>query len=118
MATASWGPAPPVRRALREARRARHAAGHDRVRRDRRGSNPCRTPGCTILGGGSATGGLRAGTSAGDIAAGLIGISTVAGKPGHRPQAQRLPGLLMDGLRQRPPGTDSRSRGRRDSRLS
>jgi hypothetical protein len=38
-----------------------------------------------------------------DIAASLIGIFTVAGKPGQHAQANRLLNLLMDGLRPRPP---------------
>ena len=58
----------------------------------------------TILDAGSAAGDLRADTSAEDIAASLIGIFTVAGKPEHHAQAQRLLNLLMDGLRP-PPST-------------
>lgn len=53
----------------------------------------------TILDAGSATGDLRADISAEDIAASLIGILTVTGKPGNRAQASRLLNLLMDGLR-------------------
>ena len=58
----------------------------------------------TILDAGTAAGDLRADVSAEDIAASLIGIFTVAGKPGQRTQADRLLDLLMDGLRPRPPG--------------
>jgi hypothetical protein len=57
----------------------------------------------TILDAGSAAGDLRADVTAEDIAASLIGISTVAGKPGQHAQASRLLNLLMDGLR--PPAT-------------
>jgi AcrR family transcriptional regulator len=57
----------------------------------------------TILAAGTAAGDLRADISAEDIAASLIGIFTVAGKPGQHPQANRLLDLLMDGLRPRPP---------------
>jgi AcrR family transcriptional regulator len=57
----------------------------------------------TILDAGTAAGDLRADISAEDIAASLIGIFTVAGKPGQRTQADRLLNLLMDGLRSRPP---------------
>ena len=53
----------------------------------------------TILAAGTAAGDLRADISAEDIAASLIGIFTVAGKPGQRPQADRLLNLLSDGLR-------------------
>jgi AcrR family transcriptional regulator len=53
----------------------------------------------TILDAGSAAGDLRADISAEDIAASLIGIFTVAGKPEHHAQAGRLLNLLMDGLR-------------------
>ena len=56
----------------------------------------------TILDAGSAAGDLRADVTAEDIAASLVGIFTVAGKPGHRAQAQRLLNLLMDGLRPPP----------------
>ncbi len=58
----------------------------------------------TILDAGNAVGDLRADISAEDIAASLIGILTVAGKPGQHTQANRLLDLLMDGLRPRPPG--------------
>jgi AcrR family transcriptional regulator len=58
----------------------------------------------TILEAGRAVGDLRADITAEDIAASLIGIFTVAGKPEHRPQADRLLDLLMDGLRPRPAG--------------
>ena len=56
----------------------------------------------TILDAGRAAGDLRTDISADDIAAGLLGIFTVAGKPGHNAQATRLLDLLMDGLRPRP----------------
>ena len=56
----------------------------------------------TILDAGTAAGDLRADISAEDIAASLIGIFTVVGKPEQRPQADRLLNLLMDGLRPRP----------------
>jgi AcrR family transcriptional regulator len=55
----------------------------------------------TILEAGRAAGDLRPDVTAEDIAASLIGIFTVAGKPGQRPQADRLLNLLMDGLRNR-----------------
>lgn len=53
----------------------------------------------TILDAGSAAGDLRADVSAEDIAASLLGIFGVAGKPEQRAQANRLLNLLMDGLR-------------------
>jgi AcrR family transcriptional regulator len=53
----------------------------------------------SILEAGRAAGDLRADVTAEDIAASLLGIFTVAGKPGQRPQADRLLNLLMDGLR-------------------
>ena len=58
----------------------------------------------TILEAGRAAGDLRADITAEDIAASLIGIFTVAGKPEQRAQADRLLDLLMDGLRPRPAG--------------
>jgi AcrR family transcriptional regulator len=57
----------------------------------------------TILNAGSDAGDLRADVSAEDIAASLLGIFGVAGKPEQRAQADRLLNLLMDGLRPRPP---------------
>ena len=57
----------------------------------------------TILDAGIAAGDLRADISAEDIAASLIGIFTVAGKPAQRTQADRLLNLLMDGLRPQSP---------------
>ena len=54
-----------------------------------------------ILEAGRAAGDLRPDVTAEDIAASLIGIFTVAGKPGQRSQADRLLNLLMDGLRNR-----------------
>jgi AcrR family transcriptional regulator len=56
----------------------------------------------TMLEAGRAAGELRGDVTAEDIAASLIGIFTVAGKPEHRPQADRLLDLLMDGLRPQP----------------
>ena len=53
----------------------------------------------SILEAGRAAGDLRPDVTAEDIAASLIGIFTVAGKPGQRPQADRLLNLLSDGLR-------------------
>ncbi|GAA1140544.1 TetR family transcriptional regulator [Kribbella jejuensis] len=52
----------------------------------------------SILEAGRTTGGIRADVTADDIAAGLIGIFTVAGSPRHKPLAARLLNLLMDGL--------------------
>jgi AcrR family transcriptional regulator len=54
-----------------------------------------------ILGAGRATGDLRADVTAEDIAAGLIGIFTVAPLPAHAARARRLLDILMDGLRPR-----------------
>ena len=59
----------------------------------------------TILAAGRAAGDLRADVTAEDIAASLIGIFTVVGKPEQRAQADRLLDLLIDGLRPRPPGS-------------
>jgi AcrR family transcriptional regulator len=53
----------------------------------------------TILDAGRAAGDLRADVTAEDIAASLLGILTVAGKPDNQAQASRLLNLLMDGLR-------------------
>jgi AcrR family transcriptional regulator len=53
-----------------------------------------------ILEAGTAAGDIRADASAEDIAASLLGIFTVAGKPQQHTQAGRLLDLLMDGLRQ------------------
>ena len=58
----------------------------------------------TILDAGRAAGDLRADISAEDVAASLLGILTVTGKPANQAQANRLLDLLMDGLRPRPPG--------------
>ena len=55
----------------------------------------------TILEAGRAAGDLRPDVTAEDIAASLIGIFTVAGRPAQRAQAERLLNLLMDGLRNR-----------------
>jgi AcrR family transcriptional regulator len=52
-----------------------------------------------ILDAGRTAGDLRADISAEDIAASLLGIFGVAGKPEQRAQASRLLNLLMDGLR-------------------
>jgi AcrR family transcriptional regulator len=57
----------------------------------------------TILDAGNAAGDIRTDVSAEDIAAGLIGIFTVAGKPPQRAQATRLLNLLMDGLKPQAP---------------
>jgi AcrR family transcriptional regulator len=56
-----------------------------------------------ILDAGRAAGDLRADISAEDVGASLLGIFTVAGKPGQHTQADRLLNLLMDGLRPQPP---------------
>jgi AcrR family transcriptional regulator len=56
----------------------------------------------TILEAGAATGDIRTDTTAEDVAAALLGLLAVAGKPEHRAQAQRLLDLLMDGLRPHP----------------
>ncbi len=53
----------------------------------------------TILDSGRAAGDLRPDVTAEDIAALLIGIFTVAPRPGHEAKARRLLNLLMDGLR-------------------
>ncbi|MBF9524086.1 TetR family transcriptional regulator [Mycobacteroides chelonae] len=55
-----------------------------------------------ILNAGRATGELRADISAEDIAAGLIGVFTVAKPPEHKARANRLLNILMDGLRTTP----------------
>jgi AcrR family transcriptional regulator len=52
-----------------------------------------------ILAAGRATGELRADVTAEDIAAGLIGIFTVARPPEHDARARRLLNIVMDGLR-------------------
>ena len=52
-----------------------------------------------MLSAGRATGDLRADVTAEDIAAGLIGIFTVARPPEHHARASRLLNILMDGLR-------------------
>jgi AcrR family transcriptional regulator len=52
-----------------------------------------------ILDAGGAAGDLRTDVSAEDVAASLIGIFTVAGRPEQHAQAERLLNLLMDGLR-------------------
>jgi AcrR family transcriptional regulator len=54
-----------------------------------------------MLDAGRAAGDLRADVTAEDIAASLIGIFTVVGKPEQQAQAARLLDLLMDGLRNR-----------------
>ena len=60
-----------------------------------------------ILDAGSAAGDIRTDANAEDIAASLIGIFTVAGKPEQQSQANRLLNLLMDGLRPQPPSLQS-----------
>ncbi|MFJ5992810.1 TetR/AcrR family transcriptional regulator [Lentzea sp. NPDC092896] len=57
----------------------------------------------TILDAGRAEGDLRSDVTAEDIAAFLIGIFTVAPRPGHEAKAGRLLDLMMDGLRPPPP---------------
>lgn len=52
-----------------------------------------------ILDAGRAAGDLRGDVGADDIAAALIGIFTVAPRPGHEALASRLLDLLLDGLR-------------------
>jgi AcrR family transcriptional regulator len=52
----------------------------------------------TILDAGRASGDLRPEVTAEDVAASLIGIFTVAGKPGQQAQASRLLDLLMAGI--------------------
>ncbi|MBN3454513.1 TetR/AcrR family transcriptional regulator [Mycolicibacterium sp.] len=54
-----------------------------------------------ILDAGRRTGELREDVSAEDIAAGLIGVFTVAKPPEHDARASRLLNVLMDGLRAR-----------------
>ncbi len=51
-----------------------------------------------ILDAGVAAGEFRRDTDAEDVAAGLIGIFAVAGKPSQRAQATRLLNVFMDGL--------------------
>jgi AcrR family transcriptional regulator len=53
----------------------------------------------TILDAGRVAGDLRPDVTADDIADSLIGIFTVAPRPGHEAKAGRLLDLLMDGLR-------------------
>jgi AcrR family transcriptional regulator len=55
-----------------------------------------------ILDAGRAAGDLRSDVTAEDIAASLIGIFTVAPRPGRKAKADRLLNLLMDGLRPTP----------------
>ncbi|HVV12572.1 helix-turn-helix domain-containing protein [Amycolatopsis sp.] len=55
----------------------------------------------TILDAGRAAGDLRSDVTAEDIAASLIGIFTVAPRPGQEAKAGRLLDLLLDGLRPR-----------------
>jgi len=52
-----------------------------------------------ILDAGREAGDIRPDVTAEDIAASLIGIFTVAPRPGHEAKAGRLLNLLMDGLR-------------------
>ncbi|WP_433200504.1 TetR/AcrR family transcriptional regulator [Dactylosporangium sp. CS-047395] len=54
-----------------------------------------------ILDAGRATGELRAGVTAEDVAAALIGVFTVAPTPRHAARAGRLLDILLDGLRPR-----------------
>jgi hypothetical protein len=55
-----------------------------------------------ILGAGRGTGELRTDVTAEDIAAGLIGIFTVAHPHEHEARASRLLTIMMDGLRHTP----------------
>jgi len=55
-----------------------------------------------LLDAGRATGELRADVSSEDIAAGLIGVFTVAKPPEHDARASRLLNVLVDGLRSKP----------------
>ncbi|MEU5092902.1 helix-turn-helix domain-containing protein [Streptomyces sp. NPDC021356] len=55
----------------------------------------------SILDAGRAAGDLRPDVTAEEIAAGLIGIFTVAHQPGHAITADRLLDILLDGLRPR-----------------
>ncbi|MFB7600879.1 TetR/AcrR family transcriptional regulator [Streptomyces sp. NPDC056160] len=55
----------------------------------------------SILAAGRAAGDLRPDVTAEEIAAGLIGIFTVAHQPGHAITADRLLDILLDGLRPR-----------------
>ncbi|HLI02616.1 MAG TPA: helix-turn-helix domain-containing protein [Acidimicrobiales bacterium] len=57
----------------------------------------------SILAAGRAAGDIRDDVTAEDVAAGLLGICAVAGKPDQRHQLTRLLDLLMDGLRPRAP---------------
>jgi AcrR family transcriptional regulator len=52
-----------------------------------------------MLDAGRAAGDIRLDVTADDIAAGLLGIFTVAQPPEHRARANRLLNILMDGLR-------------------
>jgi AcrR family transcriptional regulator len=52
-----------------------------------------------ILDAGRGAGDLRADVTAEDVAAGLVGIFTVAQPPEHEARASRLLDILMDGLR-------------------
>jgi AcrR family transcriptional regulator len=62
-----------------------------------------------LLRAGAAAGTVRTDVAAGDVLAGLSGVSLAAGEPAQRDQARRLLDLLMDGLRHRagaPPAAD------------
>jgi AcrR family transcriptional regulator len=59
----------------------------------------------TILDAGRAAGDLRPDVTAEDVAAGLIGIFTVAPRPEREASAGRLLNLLLDGLRPQGPVT-------------
>jgi AcrR family transcriptional regulator len=62
-----------------------------------------------LLDAGAAAGTVRTDVAAGDVLAGLSGVSLAAGEPAQRDQARRLLDLLMDGLRHRagaPPAAD------------
>ncbi|WP_026924785.1 TetR/AcrR family transcriptional regulator [Glycomyces arizonensis] len=51
---------------------------------------------------GATAGDLRTDVDAADVAATLAGVLTVAGAPEQRPQAERMLGIIVDGLRSRP----------------
>lgn len=57
-----------------------------------------------LLAAGAAAGTIRSDVAAGDVLAGLSGVSLAAAEPGQRDLAGRLLDLLMDGLRPRLPG--------------
>ncbi|MGQ5595401.1 SbtR family transcriptional regulator [Streptomyces sp. ESR1.13] len=84
-----------------EERHARHPADAGRV--GRRGACPDQGRDlnaiASILAAGRTAGELRPDVTAEEIAAGLIGIFTVARRPGHAVTADRLLDIFLDGLR-------------------